>query len=130
MLAIVIVVVTIEEVCLNEKNKKIHMSNCFIFSGIDRRGGGGNMNGTRNAYNNNERGTYNNSRPSRFSGKRSRSRSPVQSTHKRPSRFDNPDTNGAPSYSSHGSDYKRLRTDSSRPSHVRINSLSNRQIFY
>jgi hypothetical protein len=128
-------VVTIEEVCLNEKNKKIHLKNCFIFSGIDRRGGGGggNMNGNRNAYNNNnnsERGTYNNSRPSRFSGKRSRSRSPVQSTHKRPSRFDNPDTNGAPSYSSHGSDYKRLRTDSSRPSHVRTNSFSNRQIFY
>jgi ATP-dependent RNA helicase DDX5/DBP2 len=83
--------------------------------GIDRRGGN-NMNGNRNGFNtnNNERGTYNNSRPSRFSGKRSRSRSPISS-----SRFDN------------GNDYKCPRIDSSRPPHEELqhpySSTSNSQ---
>jgi hypothetical protein len=49
----------------------------------------------------------NNPRPSRFSNKRSRSRSPPART----SRFD---TN------SYGTDYKRPRTDNSRPSQVSL----------
>jgi hypothetical protein len=96
---------------------------------MDRRGTG-NMNGNRNGFNNtnnNERGTYGSSRPSRFSGKRSRSRSPVQpTTHKRPSRFDNPDASSAHNYNSHGNDYKRPRTDSSRPPHVKLSYIINR----
>jgi hypothetical protein len=72
----------------------------LIYLGLDRRGGGGNRNG--NNYNNNN----NNPRPTRFSNKRSRSRSPV-----RQSRFDN---------NSHGNDYKRARTDNSRPPHVSL----------
>ncbi len=76
----------------------------MIYLGFDRRGGGnsGNRNGTN--YNNNNNTT--NPRPSRFSNKRSRSRSPV-----RPSRFDN---------NSNGNDFKRARTDSARPSHVSL----------
>jgi hypothetical protein len=77
------------------------------------------MNGTRH-NNNNERGTYNNSRPNGFSAKRSRSPSPVRSASGRPSRFDNPHTNGTHNYNSHGNDYKRPRTDSSRPPQVRF----------
>jgi len=85
---------------------------------MDRRGGGGQMNGNRPSYNNNntEQGTYNNSRPSRFSAKRSRSPSPVRTTSGRPSRFDNPHTNGTHNYNNHGNDYKRPRTDTSRVS--------------
>jgi len=81
------------------------------------------MNGNRNAFNNNnnnERGTYNNSRPSRFSAKRSRSRSPINSTYGGSSRFDNRDTNGTHNYNNHGNDSKRPRTDSSRPPHVNL----------
>jgi len=70
----------------------------FFYLGVDRRGGGGNRTNDRNNYNNN-------SRPSRFSNKRSRSRSPPV----RQSRFDN---------NSHGNDYKRARTDNSRPPNV------------
>jgi len=86
--------------------------------GIGRRGGG-NMNGNRNDYNNNVvRGTYNNPGPSRFSAKRAHSRSPVRSTYGGSSRFDNQDTNGTHNYNNHGNDNnKRLRTDSSHPSH-------------
>lgn len=64
----------------------------------------GNRNNDRNgsSYGNNT-----NPRPSRFSNKRSRSRSPV-----RQSRFDN-DSN----------DFKRPRTDHSRPSHVSFDSI-------
>ncbi len=75
----------------------------MIYLGLDRRGGGGSRNG--NNYNNNNTNT-NNPRPTRFSNKRSRSRSPV-----RQSRFDS---------NSHGNDYKRARTDNSRPSHVSL----------
>lgn len=69
--------------------------------GFDRRGGGPpNRPQDRNTINNNNN---HNSRPTRFSNKRSRSRSPPV----RQSRFDND------SY-----EFKRPRTDSSRPSHV------------
>jgi superfamily II DNA/RNA helicase len=64
--------------------------------GFDRRGGG-NSNRSGNSYNNNNNNS--NARPTRFSNKRSRSRSPPA----RQSRFDN--------------DYKRPRTDSSHPTH-------------
>jgi ATP-dependent RNA helicase DDX5/DBP2 len=75
--------------------------------GIGRRGGSSNMNGNRNGYNNNAQGTQNNSRPSRFSAKRSRSRSPGHSTYDGSSHFN----------SNHGNDSKRFRTDNSHPSH-------------
>jgi superfamily II DNA/RNA helicase len=72
--------------------------NCTIYLGFDRRGGG-NSNRSGNSYNNNNNNNSN-ARPTRFSNKRSRSRSPPA----RQSRFDN--------------DYKRPRTDSSHPTHV------------
>ncbi|CAF1357737.1 unnamed protein product [Rotaria sordida] len=74
--------------------------------GLDRRNGiGGPRNNDRNANNfNNNNNNNNTARPTRFSNKRSRSRSPPT----RPSRFDN---------NSHGTDYKRARTDNSRPTH-------------
>lgn len=67
--------------------------------GVDRRGGN-HMNGNRNGFNNN-----NNSRPTRFSAKRSRSPSPVRSAYGSLSQLDN------------GNDFKRPRTDGSRPPH-------------
>lgn len=79
----------------------------ILYLGFDRRGAGGNNRGNgRNgsSYSNNN---DSNPRPSRFSNKRSRSRSPV-----RQSRFDN-DSN----------DNKRPRTDHSRSSHVSLNSI-------
>jgi hypothetical protein len=70
------------------------------------------MNGNRNGYNN--------SRPNHFSAKRSRSRSPPRSTYNDSSRFNNRDANDTHNYNTHGNDYKRPRTDSSRPPHVSI----------
>ncbi len=97
--------VTIEEVCEIKEIKKNSSENCFLLSGFDRRGGG-NMNGNRNGFNNNYQGTYNNSQPSSFSGKRSRSRSPIPSTY-----------NGT---HNDGNDYKRARTDTSGPPNVTL----------
>lgn len=69
-----------------------------------------------------DRNGTSNGRPTRFSNKRSRSRSPPA----RPSRFDNRDSNSSYNYSSHNNDYKRLRTDHSRPSHVMQRSVLQR----
>lgn len=73
-----------------------------ISLGFDRRGGGASNRG--NDRNGSSYGNSSNPRPSRFSNKRSRSRSPV-----RQSRFDNSST-----------DYKRPRTEHSRPPHVSL----------
>lgn len=94
---------------------------------MDRRSGS-HMNGNRNGYNNtannnSERGTFNNSRPTRFSAKRSRSRSPIRSTYGGISRFDSRDTNGTQNY---GNDYKRPRTDTSHSSHVNLLHLEKK----
>jgi hypothetical protein len=79
------------------------------------------MNGNRFNNTHNARGSYNNNaQPSRFSAKRSHSPSPVRTSSGRPSRFDNPHTNGTQNHNGHGNDYKRARTDSSRPPHVRF----------
>jgi superfamily II DNA/RNA helicase len=87
---------------------KIHLKFFFLFSGMNR-GGGGYMNGNRNGFNNNtEQGSDSISRHTRFSAKRSRSRSPVSSTH---ARLDSQDTNGT-----HNN--KRPRIDTARPPHV------------
>ncbi len=77
--------------------------NCDIHLGFDRRGGNsGNRGGS--GYNNNN----GNPRPSRFSNKRSRSRSPPA----RQSRFDN-----------NSNDNKRPRTDNSHPPNVSLYSI-------
>jgi len=71
------------------------------------------MNGNRNGFNNNYQGTYNNSQPSSFSGKRSRSRSPIASTY-----------NGTHNNNGDGNDYKRARTDTSGPPNVSLFHLT------
>jgi hypothetical protein len=122
MVARVIVVVTIDEVC-QIKNNSFEIS--FLFSGMNR-GGGGNMNGNRNGFNNNtEQGSDSISRHTRFSAKRSRSRSPVSSTH---GRLDSQDTNGTHNNNHHGNDYKRPRIDTARPPHVSFIQLKKRAI--
>lgn len=86
--------------------------------GLDRRNGGHSRNNDRNGNNfGNNHNNSNGTRPTRFSNKRSRSRSPPPT---RPSRFDN---------NSFGNDFKRARTDNSRPSnvssHENFHSLEN-----
>lgn len=81
-----------------ENPRGISLSNL----GFDRRGAGGNNHGSDRNGSSYGHSNNTNPRPSRFSNKRSRSRSPV-----RQSRFDN-DSN----------DYKRPRTDHSRSSQV------------
>jgi superfamily II DNA/RNA helicase len=101
------------------KNSRILFSNGSLLSGAGGRGGGGGggyMNGSRNDYNSTDR-----VRPSRFSDKRSRSRSPVRSTYGSSSRFDSRDASSA--HSNNGGDYKRARTDSSRPPQVSLFSF-------
>jgi superfamily II DNA/RNA helicase len=97
------------------KNSRILFSNGSLLSGAGG-GGGGYMNGSRNDYNSTDR-----VRPSRFSDKRSRSRSPVRSTYGSSSRFDSRDASSA--HSNNGGDYKRARTDSSRPPQVSLFSF-------
>ena len=79
-------------------NEFIFCKSFYSCLGYDRRNAGGSRGG--NSFNSDPR-------PSRFSNKRSRSRSPPA----RPSRFDN---------NSYGSDYKRARTDNAGPSHVSL----------
>jgi hypothetical protein len=98
----VIVGVIIEEVCQIKRLQTKILKSCFILSGMNQRGGG-HMNGNRNGYNNNN--NNNTSRPTRFSAKRSRSRSPIQSTY------------------GHGNEFKRPRTDTS---HVCTFNLNKR----
>jgi len=92
---------------------KIHIRIIFsFFPGMDRRPGG-HMNANGNGYNGNnnvERANYSDSRASRFSAKRSRSPSPPRSNYGKPSRFDSRESSGT-------HDYKRPRTDNSRPPH-------------
>ena len=72
------------------------------------------MSSSRPSYGSSDRGTYGNGRTSRFSAKRSRSRSPVQSSYGgSSSRFDSRDSNGAQSSYGNGGDYKRPRTEHS-----------------
>lgn len=103
MVVVVVEETVIEEVDLSTRNNAFLI--LVVHLGFDRRGlGAGNRNNDRNgsSYGNNT-----NPRPSRFSNKRSRSRSPPV----RQSRFDND-----------SSDFKRPRTDHSRPSHVSLDS--------
>ena len=85
----------------------------LFFLGFDRRGTMNNRHDDRagNSYGGG-------ARPTRFSNKRSRSRSPSS----RPSRFDSRDSNG---YGSHGNDYKRPRTDNPRSSNVNFIQMTH-----